>query len=67
MNWDYIQGNWKQLTGKVKEQWGKLSDNEVTEVAGRRDQLAGLLQQHYGISKQQAEQDADAFATAHSS
>jgi uncharacterized protein YjbJ (UPF0337 family) len=65
MSWDYIKGNWKQLTGKVKEQWGKLTDDEITVVAGRRDQLAGLLQQHYGLPKEQAEKDADAFAAMH--
>ena len=66
MNWDYIAGNWKQLTGKVREQWGKLTDDEIVTIAGKRDQLAGLLQQHYGIAKEQAEIDADAFAKTHS-
>lgn len=44
MNWDQIQGNWKQLTGKVKEKWGKLTDDDLTMIAGKRDQLAGIIQ-----------------------
>ena len=59
MNWDQIAGNWKQLTGKVKEKWGKLTDDELTTIAGKRDQLAGSIQQHYGTAKEQAEKDAD--------
>lgn len=62
MNWDQIAGDWKQITGKVKEKWGKLTDNDLTVIAGKRDQLAGYIQQHYGIAKEQAEKDADAFA-----
>jgi uncharacterized protein YjbJ (UPF0337 family) len=62
MNWDQIAGNWKQITGKVKEKWGKLTDDDLTTIAGKRDQLAGALQQHYGIAKDQAETDADEFA-----
>ncbi|MES2091981.1 MAG: CsbD family protein [Pseudomonadota bacterium] len=55
MNWDQIQGNWKQATGKAKEQWGKLTDDDLDVVAGRRDQLAGKIQEHYGIAKEAAE------------
>ena len=61
MNWDQIAGNWKQVTGKVKEKWGKLTDDDITTIAGKRDQLAGAIQQHYGIAKEQAEKDADEF------
>jgi uncharacterized protein YjbJ (UPF0337 family) len=61
MNWDQIQGDWKQVTGKVKEKWGKLTDSELTVVAGKRDQLAGLLQQRYGYAKEQAEKELDEF------
>jgi uncharacterized protein YjbJ (UPF0337 family) len=61
MNWNEIAGNWKQFTGKVKEKWGKLTDNDLTAIAGRRDQFAGTLQQRYGIAKEQAEKDADEF------
>jgi uncharacterized protein YjbJ (UPF0337 family) len=55
MNWDRFEGNWKSLTGKVKEQWGKLTDDDINVVAGRRDQLAGKLQERYGIVKEDAE------------
>ena len=41
MNWDRVEGNWKQMTGKVKEQWGRLTDDELAEIGGRRDQLVG--------------------------
>lgn len=55
MNWETIQGNWKQVTGKAKEQWGKLTDDDLDVIAGRRDQLAGLIQERYGIAKDAAE------------
>ena len=61
VNWDQIQGDWKQMTGKVKEKWGKLTDNDLTVIAGKRDQLAGLLQQRYGYAKEQAEKELDEF------
>jgi uncharacterized protein YjbJ (UPF0337 family) len=51
MNWDQITGNWKQFTGKIKEKWGKLTDDDLKVVAGKRDQLAGLLQERYGYQK----------------
>ena len=55
MNWDRIQGNWKQITGQVKSQWGKLTDDDLDVVAGRRDQLAGKIQERYGVAKDDAE------------
>jgi uncharacterized protein YjbJ (UPF0337 family) len=55
MNWDRIEGNWKQATGKVKEQWGKLTDDDIAFVNGKRDQLAGRIQERYGIGKDEAE------------
>jgi len=61
MNWEQIQGNWKQVTGKVKEKWGKLTDDDLTTVAGKRDQLAGVLQSRYGLAKEQAEKELDDF------
>jgi len=61
MNWDQIQGNWKQLTGKVKEKWGKLTDDDLTTIAGKRDQLAGILQKRYGYAKEVVEKELDAF------
>ena len=52
MNWEQIEGNWKQFKGGVKEQWGKLTDDELTRIDGKRDKLAGLLQEKYGLAKQ---------------
>jgi uncharacterized protein YjbJ (UPF0337 family) len=64
MNWDQIAGDWKQFTGKAKAKWGKLTDNDLTFAAGKRDQLAGLLQQRYGYAKDQAEKELDEFSKA---
>lgn len=55
MNWDRIQGNWKQVIGHAKEQWGELTDDDLDVVAGRRDQLTGKIQEHYGVAKDEAE------------
>jgi uncharacterized protein YjbJ (UPF0337 family) len=55
MNWDQIQGNWKQVTGQAKKQWGKLTDNDFDIVAGRREQLAGKIQERYGVALEEAE------------
>lgn len=62
MNWDQIEGNWKQFKGKVKEKWAALTDDDVTAVRGRRDQLAGRLQERYGYAKDRAERELDEFA-----
>ena len=56
MNSDQIAGNWKQLKGKVKEQWGKLTDDDFDVIAGKRDQFLGKLQERQGIAKEVAEQ-----------
>ncbi len=55
MDWNRIEGNWKQLKGKVQQQWGKLTDDDLDVIAGRREQLAGLVQERYGIAKDAAE------------
>lgn len=65
MNWDRIEGNWKQFKGKAKEQWGKLTDDQLDVIAGRRDQLVGRVQESYGIGKDEAEKQVDAFANRH--
>ena len=54
MNKDTIEGNWKQLKGKVKEQWGKLTDDDFDVIAGKRDQLLGRIQERHGISRDEA-------------
>lgn len=59
MNWDRIEGNWKQLKGKIKEQWGELTDDDIDRIAGKKDQLAGRLQETYGIGKDEANQQID--------
>lgn len=55
MNQDRIQGRWKQLKGKVKEQWGKLTDDDLEVIAGRRDQLLGRIQQRHGLAREEAD------------
>jgi uncharacterized protein YjbJ (UPF0337 family) len=59
MNWDRIEGNWKQFTGKVKEKWGKLTDDELTQINGNREQLEGMIQARYGYAKDQVRKDVD--------
>lgn len=61
MNWDRVEGNWKQFKGKVKEQWGRLTDDHLDVIAGKRDQLAGRVQEVYGVSKDEAEQQVRDF------
>ncbi|MGM0433860.1 MAG: CsbD family protein [Pseudomonadota bacterium] len=61
MNKDTIEGNWKELKGRAKEQWGKLSHDRLEEIAGRRDQLAGEIQQAYGVSREEAEKQVKDF------
>jgi uncharacterized protein YjbJ (UPF0337 family) len=56
MNWDRIAGNWKQFSGRVKQQWGKLTDDDLTRAKGHRDELVGVIQERYGIAKDEAEQ-----------
>ncbi len=61
MNWDTVKGNWKQAQGKVKEQWGKLTDDDLTQIAGQRDQMIGRLQERYGIAKDEAEKQVSVW------
>jgi len=55
MNWDRIEGNWKQLKGRVQAQWGKLTDDDLDVINGKQEQLAGVLQERYGMAKEEAE------------
>ena len=57
MNWDQVSGNWKQFKGMVKEKWGKLTDDDLDVISGKRDQLIGKLQEKYGIAKDEAEKE----------
>ncbi|MBZ5595310.1 MAG: CsbD family protein [Acidobacteriia bacterium] len=59
MNWEQLEGSWKQLRGTVRQKWGKLTDNDVEYIAGKRDRLAGKLQERYGLAKEEAEKKAD--------
>jgi len=55
MNWDRIEGNWKQVTGRAQVQWGKLTSDDLDIIAGRREQLAGKIQERYGIARDEAD------------
>ncbi len=55
MNWDQVKGQWKQLKGSVRKQWGKLTDDDLDVIAGERERLIGVIQQRYGITKEEAE------------
>ena len=59
MDWNRVEGNWKQLKGKVKEQWGRLTNDDLDLINGNRDQLEGLIQERYGYAKDQARRDID--------
>jgi uncharacterized protein YjbJ (UPF0337 family) len=63
--WDRIEGSWKQMSGKVKEQWGKLTDDDLQTVAGKRDQLLGKIQERYGYAKDKAESEINDFEKRH--
>jgi uncharacterized protein YjbJ (UPF0337 family) len=67
MNWDEIAGKWKQSVGKVKEKWGRLTDDDVTAVNGKREQLVGKIQERYGIAKEVAEKQIDEFTRSYGS
>jgi uncharacterized protein YjbJ (UPF0337 family) len=64
MNKDEIGGNWKQFKGKAKEQWGKLTDDDMTVIEGKRDQLVGKIQERYGYAKDQAEKEVGDWENA---
>jgi uncharacterized protein YjbJ (UPF0337 family) len=63
MNKDTMQGNFTQLKGKIKQQWGKLTDDEIDEMEGHADILAGKLQERYGLARDEAERQAKEFRT----
>ncbi len=66
MNQDIFDGNWKQLKGKVREQWGRLTDDDLDKAAGKRDQILGKIQERYGIAKDEAERQLRDFEEIHS-
>ena len=59
MNGDQSEGKWKEYKGKAKQQWGKLTDDDLDKIAGKREEIAGLVQQRYGKSKEEAERAVD--------
>lgn len=61
MNWDQVEGKWKQAKGHVKERWGRLTDDDLGVIDGKREQLVGKIQEHYGIAREAAEEQADEF------
>ncbi len=61
MNWDTVAGNWKQFKGKVQGQWGKLTDDQLDVIAGRRAELAGKIQELYGLTREEAEDQIKRF------
>jgi len=64
MNRDRIEGKWKQYAGKIRERWGKLTDDDLTVIHGKRDQLVGLVQVRYGYAKEEAERQVEEFNRA---
>ena len=65
MNQDTMAGNWKQMKGKMQEQWGKLTDDDFDVAAGKRDQLLGKIQERYGVAKEEAEKQMKEFEKRH--
>jgi uncharacterized protein YjbJ (UPF0337 family) len=61
MNWDQIEGKWKQLKGRVRETWGDFTDDDLEKIGGKRDRLAGLVQEKYGVAKDEAERQIADF------
>lgn len=61
MNWDHVAGSWTEFQGKVRERWGKLTNDDLDVIAGRRDQLVGVLQQRYGTAKDDLEHEVKEF------
>lgn len=61
MNWDTVKGNWHQVKGSVKAEWGRITDDELEQIAGEHEKLVGLIQERYGIARAEAERQIDSF------
>ena len=61
MDWNRVEGNWKQVKGSIKEHWGKLTDDDLAAINGQREKLEGKVQERYGLAKDQTRQDIDAW------
>jgi uncharacterized protein YjbJ (UPF0337 family) len=64
MNWDQVEGKWKQVKGSMREKWGKLTDDDVETISGSRDRFVGKLQERYGIAKEEAQKRADEWVNS---
>ncbi|MEQ8851958.1 CsbD family protein [Gimesia sp.] len=64
MNSDTLQGKWKQIKGQAKRKWGELTDDELDQIDGKRDELVGKIQEHYGIAKDEAEEQVNQFESS---
>jgi uncharacterized protein YjbJ (UPF0337 family) len=62
VNWDQMEGKWKQIKGSLRQQWGELTDDDIKSIGGNRDKLVGKLQERYGIAKEEAQKRADEWA-----
>ena len=62
MNWNIIEGKWKEMTGSIREQWGKITDDELVEIGGKKDKLEGVLQTKYGLTQEAASKQIDEWA-----
>ncbi|WP_445681756.1 CsbD family protein [Radicibacter daui] len=65
MNWDQIEGNWKEFKGSIQAQWGKLTDDDFDVIRGRRTELAGTIQKRYGIAREEADRQVDLWLGKH--
>ena len=65
MNWDVIEGNWKQMKGAAQEKWGELTGDELDRAEGNRERLSGMIQERYGLAKDEAERQIDDFVAKH--
>lgn len=64
MNWDRVEGSWKQFTGKVRENWGKLTDDDIAVVDGKQERLIGRIQERYGVAKDEAQRQVRSWANS---
>lgn len=61
MNWDQVEGKWKQFAGRFREKWGKLTDDDLQVIGGKKDQLVGKIQERYGMAREQAQREVDDY------
>lgn len=64
MNWDQVKGQWKQLKGKAVEQWGKLTDDDLDVIGGKREQLEGRIQERYGVTREEAQKQVEQWQSS---